>query len=1063
MYLFFLLFFSCYGLKNVPLQKEKGARFVIDWEINPYEHSNHPSFVDLVCNDINKKGLLQGNKCKFFVLLEKKHISKLKYAWDKCSKIIIKQGDVLPELLEKLIYLFYLTDNKYCYTLINELFATLKGDDNLFLNCFEKAVIWNNFELADRVLKTKKRFSFNLEFISNPNKFNRDRIEKSLHFLIERNIIVDKKELTKALQIATKLRNLDIATRLIDTIYEKQFLIVALSNCVFLTKDDQYYNRNLINKIFSLFGVGKKEDFIKLIKESKFVSLASNEILAYSIVKMYSILKKDISKFISDIDIFSFRGGKTQTAEFIEIIRGTHSSYSESIKNLKELKEVLNTSFKELLINTEDLLRKAYIYLDLSQFIKIINFLYQNEDDEFSILDKVNYINKEGKSSLFIGYEESKKSRSERIATILLGYSSCGVDVKLNEILKSNSSKLIGFKFENKTYQEYNGEEKSDSLEFYDIGYYFSYLREKEKINMELEKLSRLLCDEYSERREALLERKKEIEQRLLEIEEKNVNRSLGDKDLLEIAAHQGYSEIVLHLVQEKSLDINGNQEGSESALILASKKGNIEIVDILLKSGADVDFEFKNKRTALIFAAENGHKKIVKMLLEAGANLEQKIKNGCNALILSVKNGHKEVVELLLEEGIDINSTNNRGVTALMVAIKKGNREIADLLSKNENYLGNSTELILASSYGYFSIVENLLSKSEVINSVLKDNFKEEALTYALFNSHLKIVNLLLENGADINLFDAEGKTILDKVLDRKRIDLASFLIENKATFSYLSENGFGALLLSFLEEGYENSALILIENRDDFNYEYDFGGKAIVMSLIRGYKNMVNLLIEKKAPLNVKSKNGMTLLAIATEKGYLEIAELLIKNGVYVDTPSYCNEKLFIRSDFSSRKEIVKILIKNGTKLDVKDYFGEKALVKAVRQGDKYIVELIIKTKNSGLTSFDYKEALDMAISMNLDEISKLLKENVDERTTKAYSNSFISERDQWLKFADKEENGWTPLMIASQKGHVELVKLLLENGADPNLKSKLKETALIKALYIDIPRTDNDSSLK
>ena len=51
-----------------------------------------------------------------------------------------------------------------------------------------------------------------------------------------------------------------------------------------------------------------------------------------------------------------------------------------------------------------------------------------------------------------------------------------------------------------------------------------------------------------------------------------------------------------------------------------AARGGHTEVVQILLRAGADVKGRDKNRRTALMWAAEYGHTEIVEMLKKAGA-----------------------------------------------------------------------------------------------------------------------------------------------------------------------------------------------------------------------------------------------------------------------------------------------------------------------------------------------------------------------------------------------------------------------------------------------------------
>jgi ankyrin repeat protein len=82
---------------------------------------------------------------------------------------------------------------------------------------------------------------------------------------------------------------------------------------------------------------------------------------------------------------------------------------------------------------------------------------------------------------------------------------------------------------------------------------------------------------------------------------------------------------------------------------MLASAKGDLEMVQELLGKGEDVKAQNKIGKTALIFAASEGHTKVVEALLKAGADPKQKDKDGATASTRWLKKaGHMDVVKLL-------------------------------------------------------------------------------------------------------------------------------------------------------------------------------------------------------------------------------------------------------------------------------------------------------------------------------------------------------------------------------------------------------------------------------
>ncbi len=134
--------------------------------------------------------------------------------------------------------------------------------------------------------------------------------------------------------------------------------------------------------------------------------------------------------------------------------------------------------------------------------------------------------------------------------------------------------------------------------------------------------------------------------------------------------------------------DVNAADRWGDTPLLIASYRGYIEIVKLLLTAGADANVNPGRKIhcfTALMAASENGHTEIVKLLLTAGADVNAADKTeGVSPLLMTSLYGYTEIVKLLLTAGADVNimiSVNGIDHTPLSLSKEMSHTRIVKLL----------------------------------------------------------------------------------------------------------------------------------------------------------------------------------------------------------------------------------------------------------------------------------------------------------------------------------------------------------------------------------------------
>lgn len=161
------------------------------------------------------------------------------------------------------------------------------------------------------------------------------------------------------------------------------------------------------------------------------------------------------------------------------------------------------------------------------------------------------------------------------------------------------------------------------------------------------------------------------------------------------------------------------------------------------------------------------------------------------------------------------------------------------------------------------------------------------------------------------------------------------------------------------------------------------------------------------------------------AARAGNKARVESLLKQGVDVNSVDGDGESLLMIAARRGHAELVEALLAARARVNARNAFGETALMLAAFGGNRDIVQALLargaEADHPGWTPLMY------AAIRNHMEIARIL----------------LGRRD--VRVDAESDNGTTALMLAAREGHLPMVLLLLEHGADPNRRSKAGVTAL------------------
>lgn len=185
-------------------------------------------------------------------------------------------------------------------------------------------------------------------------------------------------------------------------------------------------------------------------------------------------------------------------------------------------------------------------------------------------------------------------------------------------------------------------------------------------------------------------------------------------------------------LLVEAGANLHHKNKGRSPVLSVAAKDGQVEMVQELLKMGADPNCRDSKVETALMAAVLNRQKEAVLLLLQNGAKLEDMCPRDVGPFLVLVEQmgDDEETMEIVLSKDIDINAANNDGETALTICARKG----------------------------YINLAEKLITMGAKFDE--ENRVGNTPLMIAIFKEHSDIARLFIEKGANVHHRHKNGWT---------------------------------------------------------------------------------------------------------------------------------------------------------------------------------------------------------------------------------------------------------------------------------------------------------------
>ena len=380
-----------------------------------------------------------------------------------------------------------------------------------------------------------------------------------------------------------------------------------------------------------------------------------------------------------------------------------------------------------------------------------------------------------------------------------------------------------------------------------------------------------------------------------------------------------------------------------------------------------------------------------------------------CRAFSFSILASMLVVTSVQAESSSLVDALKGRDTTAALDLVKQGT-------DVNTVEADGATALHWAAHFNDIAAAEALLAAGAQVN--VANDYGVTPLMLAAENGSADMVGRLLTAGAKTNATMSSGETALMTASRAGDVGTVSWLL-SKGANPNLTENRRGQTALIWaLAESHNDVVSALIGGGADVNTKSN-AGFTPVMTAVR-YNNLeaLHLLLAQGGNIHTVSKDGTTALHIATVRGHVDLAKFLLVQGADPNNTSAGYTPLHYA-------------VGKWDGVDAYEYSGH------ARQG------IHRDTDAPG----EWKYLLGLNRAERLDLIEALFEHGADPNVVMTkepprYGFSLVAGS------AGRHSTGGTALIIAAMGADIELMRLLVENGANPHAVSKIGTTAFMMA---------------
>lgn len=303
-----------------------------------------------------------------------------------------------------------------------------------------------------------------------------------------------------------------------------------------------------------------------------------------------------------------------------------------------------------------------------------------------------------------------------------------------------------------------------------------------------------------------------------------------------------------------------------------------------------------------------------------------------------------------------------------------------------------------------------------------LKERWNYTALHHTARNSDKESVKALIARGANVSAQDNWGNTPLHyAVMMPGDVELVQTLIDGGADLNVHGKLRGNTPLHYAVSSGNKNMVDILVSNGADLSLESTSGNTPIDVASRQDRDYILRLFMDKGADI--------FLIHVAAGMGDLTQIKAFIENGIDVNTRNKDGFTPLYAACSRGHADVVKFLIDNGADVNAKDDYGQAPIDVAAERNRRNLVQLLV-AKGAEISTIHLAAYLG-----DVTKVEGFIEKGVDVNIARGPKDD-------------------TPLHYAvkSRSGSVDVIKLLVDSGADVNARNTSGDTPLHYAAKYD-----------